>query len=1312
MPSLSPIRGLLFLALLTPLQATDFYVSPTGRDTFSGTFSAPFASIQKAIKTAQRGDTVLLRGGTYREMIEFGHGAGEGRSGLTLRSYGAEQAIISAFNRVEPGRDGVGHWEHHAGEIWKIQLPESWTQSAGNNLVRVNGKIMQEARWPNASDLFNFDYREMAFSETGGITPGSHGRLNLAPPIPNYAGTTFCDGFYTDSNLSEFPAQHWVGAMIDLNPGGGVSATTGIVTASNGDRIQFRYLNNNNSDTSDSEPYFLWNTLSALDTEQEAFLDVDGISGPSHTLYLWSAEGNPALFHEIEVRARRDTIVVKIASDIRFEQLTSLGGDVDCRFNSAGLTFEQVQVLHGGAGLNRLQGRSAALTLRGSDHTLRDSFVGFTYGGGVQTGGSGDGPGSDVTIDNNVIQRCGEFGIGTWNSERLTVTRNTVAENGGFNIAIFAPASTFNHNHCYLAGLRTTDEASMNANGTNRDMLDTEIAFNWVHDNVARSNLAKQINGGKGIRLDSSSGSAFNIRIHHNIIWNIQGRKALTLWALAPADDGYQNSRIRAYHNTLSGEIKLQGNGTRSVLGHDIRNNIAERIEVGDLGDHSADDAIVTNNLFSRQGASEEEWPDNIFSQPLFRDGSNGDFSLGSDSPARDAGLPIPNISGPHFGANPDLGALEMDPTKTKYWSAGAIILPQDVPNLTLHVEVTSEGERELHIRNIPAGRVLPDNFATRIGEVTSHHLSYTYSIETHRATGIVRFPDQLPAEGIQPAAVSTDGGTNWIPLNWVPWIPIPPQPPIVSEPQGGATATLVINAILSTRKAIPVDILRSSDGDLTHKPVPLVIDTRPFIASGDMTPVANNLRFRDLAGTTELEYYLQSGLNSASTLFWLRNKPGESFNGRQIYLVFEDPASPPASNPAVLFSRYGVLQDQSLAVWYSANSMAGFVAQGAPLNRLADLSPFGHHALQSDSNLQPQFEEARSGGLATIAFEGTDFMLAGDLTPSFPESERVSYVVVHRNELGTDEEGRTISAGIGNSESMWAPAGSSSDLFVHSSRRRKGPNLRNFTLGKKANGDKKYFSGELAEILVWSRELQNSSPGEWELAKEYVSRKYNLANNVRAHLRLRDTVMPATVTLNDEPLSNFRFNQEGSLEFEIPPVAEGTKLPVTYSVEILAGNESFLFEDVLQYLAPVEPSDPVYPEWASKLPIGLRAPETDIEGDGLPNLLEYYFDLNPKHHDPAPLRLELADAAGANPLLHLFFRRNRIATDVNISVEASDDLRTWRTVPSESYELVVVNNDVDGDESAELIRLTLPVTLRSEAFRLRAELSIGSSGD
>src|SRR5262245_17540634 len=75
-------RSTLLLVLMSVVglrsaRAAEYYVAPTGgSDTNAGTMAAPFATMQKAVNTAVAGDTVWIRGGTYRITTPATSGAG------------------------------------------------------------------------------------------------------------------------------------------------------------------------------------------------------------------------------------------------------------------------------------------------------------------------------------------------------------------------------------------------------------------------------------------------------------------------------------------------------------------------------------------------------------------------------------------------------------------------------------------------------------------------------------------------------------------------------------------------------------------------------------------------------------------------------------------------------------------------------------------------------------------------------------------------------------------------------------------------------------------------------------------------------------------------------------------------------------------------------------------------------------------------------------------------------------------------------------------------------------------------------------
>ncbi|HVZ88454.1 MAG TPA: right-handed parallel beta-helix repeat-containing protein, partial [Polyangia bacterium] len=72
--------------------ATDYYVATTGSDSNAGTMAAPFATLQKAANTAVAGDTVYIRGGTYKITTPATSGAG-----INFTKSGTAAANINYF---------------------------------------------------------------------------------------------------------------------------------------------------------------------------------------------------------------------------------------------------------------------------------------------------------------------------------------------------------------------------------------------------------------------------------------------------------------------------------------------------------------------------------------------------------------------------------------------------------------------------------------------------------------------------------------------------------------------------------------------------------------------------------------------------------------------------------------------------------------------------------------------------------------------------------------------------------------------------------------------------------------------------------------------------------------------------------------------------------------------------------------------------------------------------------------------------------------------------------------------------------------
>ena len=112
LPRLRQAVAFVYLAAAVPVFAATYYVSPSGNNANAGTSSAaPVKTINKALEKVVAGDTVYLRGGTYREQVEVKRPGAAGKP-ITITNYPGEVAVIK-------GSDVVTGWTHHSGSIWK-----------------------------------------------------------------------------------------------------------------------------------------------------------------------------------------------------------------------------------------------------------------------------------------------------------------------------------------------------------------------------------------------------------------------------------------------------------------------------------------------------------------------------------------------------------------------------------------------------------------------------------------------------------------------------------------------------------------------------------------------------------------------------------------------------------------------------------------------------------------------------------------------------------------------------------------------------------------------------------------------------------------------------------------------------------------------------------------------------------------------------------------------------------------------------------------------------------------------------------------
>ena len=99
----------LFLVLSGTLYARTFVIAPGGNDSNAGSLVSPWRTIAKANATLQAGDTVLVRAGTYNEVLQP---ARSGQAGLPIvyAAYGDGPAVLLGESLQKRGVIGIG-WD-------------------------------------------------------------------------------------------------------------------------------------------------------------------------------------------------------------------------------------------------------------------------------------------------------------------------------------------------------------------------------------------------------------------------------------------------------------------------------------------------------------------------------------------------------------------------------------------------------------------------------------------------------------------------------------------------------------------------------------------------------------------------------------------------------------------------------------------------------------------------------------------------------------------------------------------------------------------------------------------------------------------------------------------------------------------------------------------------------------------------------------------------------------------------------------------------------------------------------------------------
>lgn len=599
-------RTMILLALvLLPgglVSAAEYSVAqgnPRAADTNPGTVDAPWKTLARACEVAGAGDTVTVGAGVYRETLAPRN---SGEAGKPLRFVAAPGAKV-VLSGAEPV---TGAWQPYQGSIYRLQTPLKFIQ------LFVDGKMMLEARWPNASlsDLMVMN-RARAGEATGYET--------LADP-----------------NL---PAGDWNGAVVLLWPGSEwVNMTRRVADYQPGKSFRFDvtteqqkkdiYHKEDPYKPRAGNPYVLVGSLAGLDSPGEWFLDE-----ASGTLYLWAPDGKSPATHRVEAKQRDYACDLSKLGCVEVKGFDIFGAGVtmaeahDCLLENCQLRYpEHVREYAGG----KLPPARNVLT--GKNNEWRRCLIAYAATSGLQIRGEDNRLVNSVVHDVNYLG-SGRGGVEMGSSVRCSILHSTLFRAGRDTISHGGSKEIrLEYNDVWAANMLNNDAGAIYCWG--KTSQNGTIAYNWVHDNA----------NANGIYLDNFSNG---FRAHHNLIWNCGG-------------DGFHiNSDAMnhlIYNNTITQVRRAFGTYcypayVPNMKGMRVINNLI-----------NAEVRLKDPSVFV-QGELGPEY-DHNGPGAVDRDG----YPL-PGSAAIDIGVELPGFTDGFKGKAPDLGAYEFG---GPHWVAGA----------------------------------------------------------------------------------------------------------------------------------------------------------------------------------------------------------------------------------------------------------------------------------------------------------------------------------------------------------------------------------------------------------------------------------------------------------------------------------------------------------------------------------------------------------------------------------------------------------------------------------------------------------------
>lgn len=131
----------------------------------------------------------------------------------------------------------------------------------------------------------------------------------------------------------------------------------------------------------------------------------------------------------------------------------------------------------------------------------------------------------------------------------------------------------------------------------------------------------------------------------------------------------------------------------------------------------------------------------------------------------------------------------------------------------------------------------------------------------------------------------------------------------------------------------MPITIDNTAGGELTDYQIQLILDTETPIALGEMESDGSDIRFTADGCCDQICYFIESGINTASTVIWVNVPLIEAGATETIYAFFGNSDAEAASDAACTFTFYAGFDDEYTNFDYLCGSISDSTVSGGNLN-------------------------------------------------------------------------------------------------------------------------------------------------------------------------------------------------------------------------------------------------------------------------------------------------------------------------------------------------------------------------------------------